>query len=482
MYGFARLGAIGAAGFLCATSAFAQVTYSVKEIPPLYDQAFATAMNASGQVTGYGASAATRTDHAFLFDGTQTFDLGTVGGLTSLGLAINSRGDVVGISSLPRSSSSVPFLWNGTMLPLALAGYSGGATAISDAGVVSGGLRDAANVEYAFRWFAGAFELSSAGFAPVGANQSATVIGNRQENGRLQGYVWSTTRFTRIASRLSDGATRAAAINAAGVVVGTDTNPQASRAFRWTASGGTKHLPDLGGASAVPLRINDAGHVVGYALDPQSQVHAVLWRGNTLVDLGLGRAVDVNANGTVIGEAPVEQAFVWQGTRRFLTEAIDPADPAKGSLRLRSAIAINEAGQILASGYDLRLEDPLVRSYVLTPVLWRFSGFLRPLVDPPAVNRRTAGASVPVKFALGGDRGLGIFAPGYPRVSCSCKPESQRKYVAAQLSGAGLKYDAASARYSFVWKTAKAWRGTCRVLELKFVDGQPVRSAVFRFE
>lgn len=42
--------------------------------------------------------------------------------------------------------------------------------------------------------------------------------------------------------------------------------------------------------------------------------------------------------------------------------------------------------------------------------------FLQPGDNLPARNTAYAGASIPVKFSLGGDYGLNILAPGYPKV------------------------------------------------------------------
>ena len=43
-----------------------------------------------------------------------------------------------------------------------------------------------------------------------------------------------------------------------------------------------------------------------------------------------------------------------------------------------------------------------------------------------------------------------------------------------------LHYDAASGQYIYVWKTDRTWAGTCRELQLKFIDGQ-VQRAAFNF-
>jgi hypothetical protein len=45
----------------------------------------------------------------------------------------------------------------------------------------------------------------------------------------------------------------------------------------------------------------------------------------------------------------------------------------------------------------------------------------------------------------------------------------------------GLSYDAESGWYNIVWKTDKAWSGTCRALVIQLVDGTE-HSAYFQFK
>ena len=110
-----------------------------------------------------------------------------------------------------------------------------------------------------------------------------------------------------------------------------------------------------------------------------------------------------------------------------------------------------------------------------------FNGFLQP-VDNGVLNKMKAGAAVPVKFSLGGDFGLDIFAEGSPTVSVvSCANpivDTIEQTVAAGT--AQLTYDASTNRYTYVFKTMKSWAGTCRQLELTFSDGSS-HSAVFQF-
>jgi hypothetical protein len=114
-------------------------------------------------------------------------------------------------------------------------------------------------------------------------------------------------------------------------------------------------------------------------------------------------------------------------------------------------------------------------------VAWPWRGFFQP-VDNGAVNVVKAGSAVPVKFSLGGARGLAILAAGYPqsaKVSCE---SGARQDAIEQTSTAGrssLTFDATAGQYVYVWKTSSAWAGTCRTLTVKLVDNT-VHTAAFR--
>ncbi|NEK57019.1 hypothetical protein GCU56_03920 [Geodermatophilus sabuli] len=107
------------------------------------------------------------------------------------------------------------------------------------------------------------------------------------------------------------------------------------------------------------------------------------------------------------------------------------------------------------------------------------TGPFPPVDAQPTVNTVKAGSAVPVKFRLGGDRGLDVLVPGYPRVvsaTCGTTTDAVEESVAA--SNSGLTYDAASQTYSYVWKTARTDTG-CRELVLRFRDGSTL-TATFR--
>ena len=78
-----------------------------------------------------------------------------------------------------------------------------------------------------------------------------------------------------------------------------------------------------------------------------------------------------------------------------------------------------------------------------------------------------------MKFSLGGYKGLDIFAPGSPwsaRSTCDFGAEDAIEEVGS-AGESSLKYDSATDTYTYVWKTDKAWAGTCRVLRVMLDDG-----------
>jgi hypothetical protein len=106
-------------------------------------------------------------------------------------------------------------------------------------------------------------------------------------------------------------------------------------------------------------------------------------------------------------------------------------------------------------------------------VNYAFDGFFRPVDRLPTVNVVKAGQAIPVKFSLGGNQGLAIFAAGYPKVvamACSgAVQDAVEETVTA--GGSSLQYDATTGQYIYVWKSDKSWAGSCRQLQVKFADG-----------
>jgi hypothetical protein len=121
-------------------------------------------------------------------------------------------------------------------------------------------------------------------------------------------------------------------------------------------------------------------------------------------------------------------------------------------------------------------------------VVWETSEFSAPLNGKDAdgnyvLNKMKAGGAVPVKFSLGGDRGLDIFADGYPKseaIACDSTADVDGIEETVATGNSGLHYDATADQYTYVWKTDKAWADSCRQIVLKLADGTYHR-ANFKF-
>ncbi len=157
-----------------------------------------------------------------------------------------------------------------------------------------------------------------------------------------------------------------------------------------------------------------------------------------------------SCTGTVVNGAPIETSIV--GSHTFTVTGID--------------IAGNSA--------------TVTKTY---SIVYSFAGFFQPIENLPVLNVVSAGSAVPVKFSLGGNQGMGILAAGYPASSSIACDASEPGVVIEETVTAGnsaLSYNATADQYSYIWKTDRSWKGTCRMLVLRFNDGK-AHYAKFRF-
>ena len=114
-------------------------------------------------------------------------------------------------------------------------------------------------------------------------------------------------------------------------------------------------------------------------------------------------------------------------------------------------------------------------------VPYEFVGFLPPIHNLPELNSVNAGRAIPVKFSLGGNKGLDIFASGYPQVvPLNCGATVVEILATATAGESTLSYDPGTDQYIYVWKTEEAWAGSCRQLVVQLNDGS-VHMANFTF-
>jgi hypothetical protein len=103
---------------------------------------------------------------------------------------------------------------------------------------------------------------------------------------------------------------------------------------------------------------------------------------------------------------------------------------------------------------------------------YAFHGYLPLAWDSAKLNPAEAGDVYPIVFGAGGDQGLDVLMPGSPssrEVSCSTGAPVGAETPAESLGS--LFYVRQLGVYSYVWRTKKAWKRTCRVFTLRLDDG-----------
>lgn len=389
----------------------------------------------------------------------------------------------------------------GTLPSPGLAQPRAWAHGINDAGTVTGyGHGPRADglccVFRAFVWTAGAgmqalpllASTTSASAHAFGINQAGHVAGVATDAaGISHAVVWYAHDEAPVPLTGLSGSSAAAAINDVGQVIGND----ALGAFIWTPGSGPQYLGELGGGWTIAYGINNHGHVVGYSPTPDGVHHPFLWTpGGGMQNLGLppgathAEARDINDAGRiVVSTVDVDPASSHILMRPFLR--VEDSWFELPSSSLAGATAINENTQV--AGYDTpgSFGQAARWDVILTPAAqpFDFDGFFAPIANLPTVNRVKAGQAVPVKFSLGGDHGLDIFAPGYPAsqpIPCDAGAPTDAIEETATAGGSSLTYDPTTGRYTYVWKTERGWSGSCRRLIVELVDGSR-REAHFAF-
>jgi hypothetical protein len=189
---------------------------------------------------------------------------------------------------------------------------------------------------------------------------------------------------------------------------------------------------------------------------------------------------------------------VYSGTSAFGTpvEALNVArDATTGAYSVSASPALAngtytaQTAQGDAAG-NTGFSQPV--TFTVNTLNYNFTGFFPPVTryDPTNVvfNQVNAGAAVPVKFSLGGNKGLDIFEAGYPisqAIPCTSGAAVDGVDQTVNAGQSSLSYDSTTGQYNYVWKTDKSWsssgaNGPCRQFVIKFKDGTYQR-ANFKF-
>ncbi|MDB5962951.1 MAG: hypothetical protein JWP59_4245 [Massilia sp.] len=367
-------------------------------------------INASGQVAfslfDGGAPLA-----AF-FDGRKVVPLGTLGGLETYASALNDSGQVTGFST--RDNSPVPrfgaFRWSAATGMIDIGTLNGGSSsgnAINNKGEVAGNSGAALEPPHAFRWnstsgieYLGSLsgDLSSA----VAINDSGLIAGfSNAASGDAHSFVWTRRNGIEDIGTLGGAFSYPQAVGARGEVAGYSyTAAGHYRAYLWTRAGGMRDLGAPGGVDSFVLAMSPQAHIAGVINLTSGNQHAMAWTASAgMVDLGTfggagSRAASVNNLGQVVGWAldknQAMRAFSWN-RGQALADLNGRLVNAPAGLVLESADAVSDNGAIVASSNaGLVLLRPVGQDSLPAPVVGP--------VQAPALLRAGAAASVSVAF------------------------------------------------------------------------------------
>jgi probable HAF family extracellular repeat protein len=298
-------------------------------------------------------------------------DLGTLGGKYSSANDVNTRGQVVGSSTVVEDerAGSHAFLWqNGGMQDLGvLGGRYSYVDAINERGQIAGSSSfDESDEPRAFFW----------------------------ENGRMVDIgtldaPWNQASYT-------------VDINAQGQVAGVSrTSTGEHRCFVW-AAGVITDLGTLGGETCTATDINDRGQIVGQSQTGvyDNQDHAFVWEDGVMIDLTPTLPPNKGSTATVINERGQVGGHVWSTSggcesSAFLWENGVLADLYASGQGLNEVEAINEQGQVVGYGNCQLVSFPY--GFHWEAMLWDTSaftdlGFTRQTgdssIDSPLLNNR----------------------------------------------------------------------------------------------
>jgi probable HAF family extracellular repeat protein len=294
-------------------------------------------------------------------------EVGTLdGGHDSLARAVNSTGEVVGLSTTTVADDHAMIGSFGLPFPFQTRAYRWRNGNIQDLGTLGG--TDA---------------------MAVSINESGQIIGNSYTSSdpspacsfpgfdsfATGAFLWKNGAMTNLGS-LGGSCTNATAINNRGQVVGYSylAEDATFHPFIWDQGS----FRDLGttGDFGYAATLNDAGDVVGWQASPDGNaIHATLWSRGSITDLEAlapdqcSIATGINSRKQVVGlsgncnfDDPSLRAFIWEpgGQMVDLNTLISPSL----GIQLRNVAAINDRGEMAAVAF---FSDGSHRPVLLVP-------------------------------------------------------------------------------------------------------------------
>jgi probable HAF family extracellular repeat protein len=299
-------------------------------------------------------------------------------GESSVPVAIDSRGNVLG------NSPSGPWIHDGSLrflFPGETRSFV--ATAFNSNGDVAGYEQRAGSGPRAFLLLGGAVVDPGTLGGDVSTANAIDPSGRAAGDYTVAGNPTHSFLFDRGVLRdigtLGGNETFSFAINSRGQIAGQSQRADGARHAFLFDGRAMRDLGSLGGAFSRGLAINDKGEVAGVSelVPGDTKIHAFFHDGAAMTDLGTlpgfpwSSATALNGAGHVVGnvfnksdyDGTVSDMYAFvhrDGVMWNVNELIPPS-----SFVLRSAIGINEAGQILCT--DAQTGQTPTHAYVLSP-------------------------------------------------------------------------------------------------------------------
>lgn len=312
--------------------------------------------------------------HGYFFDGRRVADIGTLGGGSTVALALNDAGQLAG-GSVTATGNEHAFLWSagGGMLDLGVLPGTGNsrAEALNRHGVVTGSSEGVPSTPpLAFRWSVtdgmrslGALASGFDGASWGSALNDAGLIAGAANTASLDrhAFAWTAARGLQDIDTLGSSYSEGVAVSARGEVAGSRVpagDAALYSAFLWTPGRGMRDLGTAGGVESFALAMSHGGRIAGLVNLASGDQRAMTWtRAEGMRQLGtLGgansRAFHTNDNGQVVGYADdrtqASRAFLWSA-RTGMQDLNTRLRNAPPGLVLDDALAINADGAIVAS-------------------------------------------------------------------------------------------------------------------------------------
>lgn len=455
----------------------------------------AWAVNDSGQVVGNSRTAedvpGAAVDHAFSWtEAGGMKDLGTLGGTISYARAVNTSGRVVGWAYLAGNNTHHAFSWTeaGGMVDLGtLGGTSSQARAVNDSGQVVGwadvvGQYLGNDIFHAFSWTeeGGMVDLGvddgcnhrgvfSDAFAVNGSGQVAGLI---NFSGIINAVLWNrgpdtTPPSVSITAHPTDP-TKETSASFSFSAIDPDNDPSPPQiGFHCTLDGVTPLWWCTSPATYFGLA--DGRHTFLVTATDCAQ--------NTSAPATFSWLVDTMPPSISIAK-PVDGASYLLGqvvsASYACTDGGSEVASCLGTVPSGSPIDTGSSGPMSFTVNASDVAGNTSSQAAHYSVVYPFSGFFAPVDNPPTINVANAGSVIPVKFSLGGNYGLAILQLGYPaseQISCDALATQDDVDQLPASTTSGLTYDSSSNQYVYLWRTDKAWAGTCRRLTVRLNDG-----------